>query len=70
MCIICMYSVVGWSFIDGLYFATSTLSTGGLNGIPSDSPDWYVYVYVYVCVCMWVYLCLYLYEYVCTSMFV
>jgi Trk-type K+ transport system membrane component len=32
---------VKWSFIDGLYFAVSSLSTGGLYAIPSDSPDWY-----------------------------
>lgn len=32
---------VGWSFIDGLYFAVSSLSTGGLFAIPNDSPDWY-----------------------------
>ncbi len=32
---------VKWSFIDGLYFAVSSLSTGGLFAIPNDSPDWY-----------------------------
>ncbi len=32
---------VKWSFIDGLYFAVSSLSTGGLYAIPNDSPDWY-----------------------------
>jgi hypothetical protein len=31
---------VEWSFINGLYFAISSLSTVGLWAIPSDSPDW------------------------------
>lgn len=33
--------MVKWDFIDGLYFALSSLSTGGLWAIPSDSPNWY-----------------------------
>lgn len=44
----CLYILVGmswsvgqidWSLVDGLYFAVSSLSTGGLWGIPEDSPD-------------------------------
>lgn len=34
-------STVKWNFSQGLYFAVSSLSTGGLWAIPSDSPDWY-----------------------------
>lgn len=30
----------GWSFIEALYFAVSTLSTGGLYALPDDSPAW------------------------------
>jgi hypothetical protein len=30
---------VGWNFVDGLYNAISSLSTGGLWAIPSDSPE-------------------------------
>lgn len=33
-------AVIGWSFIDGIYFAISAMSTGGLMGIPEDSPDY------------------------------
>lgn len=39
-----VFSVVNikeWVFIDGLYFAISSLSTGGLWAVPSDSPNWY-----------------------------
>lgn len=36
--------VVGWGFWEGLYFAVSSLSTGGLHGIPSYSPDWMFFV--------------------------
>lgn len=32
---------VEWDFVQALYFAVSSLSTGGLWAIPSDSPDWY-----------------------------
>jgi hypothetical protein len=41
----CAFSciAVGWNAIDGLYYAVSTLSTGGLWAVPQDSPD-YVYV--------------------------
>lgn len=31
---------VGWSTIDALYFSLSSMSTGGLQGVPADSPDW------------------------------
>lgn len=31
---------VGWDFTDGLYFSISSMSTGGLQGVPEDSPDW------------------------------
>lgn len=34
-------STVEWDFIEGLYFALSSLSTGGLWPIPNDSPDWH-----------------------------
>lgn len=43
-------SVIGWSFMSGLYFAVSSLSTGGLNPIPLHSPDWYyLIVGLYAC---------------------
>ncbi len=29
-----------WPFITGLYFSTSSLSTGGLVALPSDADDW------------------------------
>lgn len=32
---------VKWNFTQALYFAVSSLSTGGLWAIPNDSPDWY-----------------------------
>ncbi len=32
---------VKWSFGQALYFAVSSLSTGGLWAIPTESPDWY-----------------------------
>lgn len=39
---------IKWSLIDGLYFALSSLSTGGLQPIPVDSPNWmFVFVGVY-----------------------
>lgn len=31
---------IKWPFIDGLYFAISSMSTGGLWAIPADAPDW------------------------------
>lgn len=43
----CYY--VGWTFIDGLYFVTSGLATGGMWPIPDDSPQWFFFfVGVYV----------------------
>ena len=43
--IICMVafstSTVKWDFSQALYFAVSSLSTGGLWAVPSDSPEWY-----------------------------
>ena len=42
-------SLMGWSFVDGFYFAISTMSTGGMWPIASDSPDWaFVFVALYV----------------------
>jgi len=37
-----VYSLIaiGWGWSDALYFAVSSLSTGGLWRIPDDSPDW------------------------------
>lgn len=32
---------VGWTFVDGLYFALSSLTAGGMKSLPDDSPDWY-----------------------------
>lgn len=40
--------VIGWDPIQGLYFAFSSLSTGGNHGIPLDSPD-----YVFFIVGLW-----------------
>jgi hypothetical protein len=37
--------IIGWSMIDGLYFSISSMSTGGLWGIPYSSPD-YVFALV------------------------
>jgi hypothetical protein len=34
-------SINQWSFAEALYFAVSSLSTGGLFAIPNESPDWY-----------------------------
>jgi Ca2+-binding EF-hand superfamily protein len=43
----CIY--VEWTFIDGLYFVTSGLATGGMWPIPPDSPEWFFFfVGVYV----------------------
>jgi hypothetical protein len=39
--IIFSMTTVEWNFTQALYFAVSSLSTGGLWAIPSDSPDWY-----------------------------
>lgn len=33
-------SVIKWPFVDALYFAISSMSTGGLWAIPADAPDW------------------------------
>lgn len=30
-----------YNFINALYFAVSSLSTGGLHSLPADSPNWY-----------------------------
>lgn len=38
----CRY--VGWTFAQGLYFSLSSLSTGGLWAIPSDSPGSYFFI--------------------------
>jgi len=32
---------VGWTFVDGLYFALSSLTAGGMKSLPDDSPDWF-----------------------------
>ena len=29
-----------WSFIEGLYFAVSSLSTGGHYSLPDNTPEW------------------------------
>jgi hypothetical protein len=42
---------VKWDFTEALYFAISSLSTGGLWAIPSDSPDWYFGVGRYIVCC-------------------
>ena len=36
------YSLLGldWSFVQAVYFAISTLSTGGHWGVPVGAPDW------------------------------
>jgi len=40
---------IKWPLIEGLYFAVSSLTTGGLWAIPEDSPAWhYAFVAVYV----------------------
>ena len=31
---------LGWSFVQAVYFAISTLSTGGHWGLPEDCPNW------------------------------
>lgn len=36
-----LFSIEEWDFADAILFAISSLSTGGLLGIPSDSPDYY-----------------------------
>lgn len=33
------FTIPGWVFIDGLYFAVASLSGGGMWAIPSDSPS-------------------------------
>lgn len=39
----------GWSLVSGLYFSISTMSTGGMWPISSDSPEWaFVFVALYV----------------------
>lgn len=42
-------ATVKWRFTEALYFAVSSLSTGGLWPIPADSPDWYFAVGKYLC---------------------
>jgi len=32
--------VIEWTIIEGIYFSLSSLSTGGLHGIPYDSANW------------------------------
>jgi hypothetical protein len=39
--IIFSLAAINWDFTEALYFAVSSLSTGGLWAIPSNSPDWY-----------------------------
>jgi len=40
-----------WTFIDGLYFALSAMSAGGLVELPDGSEDWkYVLVSLYICI--------------------
>lgn len=41
MIIFALWNIERWDFPTALYFAVSSLSTGGLWAIPSDSPDWY-----------------------------
>jgi hypothetical protein len=36
--------LIGWSFTDGVYFAISAMSTGGLQGIPDTSPDYAFFI--------------------------
>ena len=36
-----IFSVPGWTFVDGLYWAAASLSTGGMWAIPPDSPPSY-----------------------------
>lgn len=38
---ICSSELNDWSYVRGLYFSVSSLSTGGLVSLPSDSPDSY-----------------------------
>lgn len=35
------YIAVKWPFIDAMYFSVSSMSTGGLWGIPHDSPEYF-----------------------------
>lgn len=45
-----IFVVIKWSFCSGLYFSVSSLSTGGLYGIPETSPDWmFAFVGAYAC---------------------
>lgn len=40
-----------WGCVDCLYFALSTMTTGGFVHIPNDSPDWsYLFVCIYVAI--------------------
>lgn len=34
------YSMVGWSYISGLYFTVSSFATCGSHGLPHDTPGW------------------------------
>jgi hypothetical protein len=39
----------GWSLVSGIYFSISTMATGGMWPISSDSPEWaFVFVALYV----------------------
>ncbi len=44
---------VKWNFGEALYFAVSSLSTGGLWAIPSDSPDWYFGIGEFLVIYFW-----------------
>lgn len=37
---VCSCVAIGWSFLDGIYFAVSSLSTGGLWAVPLSSDDY------------------------------
>ena len=40
----------GWTWVQSWYFAITSISTGGLQGIPADSNGWhFVFVGTYVC---------------------
>ncbi len=43
ICVICCIELNDWSFTTALYFAVSSLSTGGLVSLPLNSPDSYYF---------------------------
>ena len=52
-----LFNVDGWNFTSALYFAVSSLSTGGLWAVPIDSPEWYFgvgecFILIYLVVCV------------------